>query len=263
MNVQNSVQRQFSQVAANYATSAVHVGGPDLEAMLAAASLIGAEYVLDAGSGTGHTALTFAPHVERVVAVDLTEAMLDQGRQLAKERGIGNITFQSGDVERLPFADATFDLITSRYSAHHYPRPQAALTEFVRVLKPGGQLLLVDVISPEVPVQDTFLNAVELLRDPSHVRDHSISQWIDMCRAVGLSAEHRGTWGVRLEFINWTARMKTPEPAQAQIRTLLDLAPADVRAVMQIEADHSFTIQVALIVGTHIIKPTMRFPYRV
>lgn len=252
MNVQDSVQRQFGQVAADYAKSAVHIGGPDLEAMLASAAPTGAERVLDAGTGTGHTALAFAARVAEVVAVDLTEAMLDQGRRLAHERGIKNITFQHADVERLPFANASFDLVTSRYSAHHYPRPQAALTEFARVLRPGGRLLLVDVISPEPPVQDTFLNAVELLRDPSHVRDQSISQWLSMCAAAGIPAQHHGTWGIRLEFTSWTTRMKTPEPAQAQIRALFDLAPADVREVMQIEPDHSFTIQVALVIAARL-----------
>jgi ubiquinone/menaquinone biosynthesis C-methylase UbiE len=250
MNVQDSVQRQFGQVAADYAKSAVHIGGPDLEAMLQAANLRGNERVLDAGSGTGHTALAFAPHIAEVVAVDLTEAMLAQGQRLAQERGITNIRFQHGDVEQLPFADHSFDIVTSRYSAHHYPRPQVALAEFTRVLRPGGQFLLVDVIAPEVPVQDTFLNAIELLRDPSHVRDHSVSQWLAMCKAAGMPANHAGTWNIRLEFASWAARMKTPEPAQAQIRALFDLAPADVREVMQIDSEHNFSILVALVAGT-------------
>jgi ubiquinone/menaquinone biosynthesis C-methylase UbiE len=247
MKVQESVQNQFGQVAAIYAASAVHIGGPDLEAMLGAVPLGGGERLLDAGCGTGHTALAFAPRVASVVALDLTEAMLAQGRRLAAERGIANIDFQQGDVEQLPFPDASFDIVTSRYSAHHYPRPQAALAEFARVLRPGGAFLLVDVIAPEPPVQDTFLNAVELLRDPSHVRDHSVSQWLSMCAAAGLAAEHLGTYTVRLEFESWTARMKTPAAAADQIRALFDLAPADVREVLRIEPGHNFSIPVALL----------------
>src|SRR5215212_3014367 len=101
-DVKNSVQRQFGPVAANYATSAVHVAGPDLTAMLSAAALRGDERVLDAGCGAGHTALAFAARVAEVVALDLTEAMLAQGRKLARDRAITNIIFQRGDVERLP-----------------------------------------------------------------------------------------------------------------------------------------------------------------
>src|SRR5689334_348727 len=138
METKDSVQKQFAPVAANYASSAVHVAGPDLTAMLAAAGARADQRVLDAGCGAGHTALAFAPQVAEVIALDLTEAMLAQGRKLARDRGIANITFQRGDVERLPFPDSSFDLVTSRYSAHHYPHPQVALSEFARVLRPGG-----------------------------------------------------------------------------------------------------------------------------
>jgi ubiquinone/menaquinone biosynthesis C-methylase UbiE len=249
MDVKESVQKQFGPVAANYATSAVHAGGPDLAAMLAAVSLSGSEHVLDAGCGAGHTALAFAPAAAAVVGLDLTEAMLTQGRKLARTRGLANVTFQRGDVERLPFPDASFDLVTSRYSAHHYPHPLAALREFARVLKPAGTFLLVDVVSPEPPAQDTFLNAIELLRDPSHVRDHTVEQWLRMCQLAGLGAEQLGAWALRLEFESWVARMNTPFLAITQIRALIDGAPREVRAALAIEDSYSFSVPTALVRG--------------
>jgi ubiquinone/menaquinone biosynthesis C-methylase UbiE len=249
MDVKDSVQKQFSPVAANYATSAVHAGGPDLAAMLAALPLSGAERVLDAGCGAGHTALAFAPMAAEVVGIDLTEAMLAQGRKLARDRGLQNVTFQRGDVERLPYPDASFDLVTSRYSAHHYPHPLAALREFARVLKPGGTFLLVDVVSPEEPAQDTFLNTIELLRDPSHVRDHTAEQWLRMCEKAGIAAEELGAWPLRLEFESWVARMNTPFLAITQIRALIDGAPREVRAALAIEEGYSFSVPTVLVRG--------------
>ncbi|HEU5100682.1 MAG TPA: methyltransferase domain-containing protein [Roseiflexaceae bacterium] len=249
MEIKDSVQKQFAPVAANYATSAVHVAGPDLTAMLAAADARADQRVLDAGCGAGHTALAFAPLVAEVVALDLTEAMLAQGRKLSRDRGIANIIFQRGDVERLPFPDASFDLVTSRYSAHHYPHPQVALGEFTRVLKPGGAFLLVDVVSPEPPAHDTFLNAIELLRDPSHVRDHTVEQWRRMIEAAGLAAEALETWPLRLEFESWVARMQTPFLAITQIRALIDGAPRDIRAALAIEQGYSFSVPTALLRG--------------
>lgn len=249
MDIKTAVRQQFSHVAASYATSTVHAGGVDLEAMLAAASLGGDERVLDAGSGAGHTALAFAPCVAEVVAVDLSDAMLEQGRRLAAERGLGNVAFQRGDVERLDAPDASFDLVTSRYSAHHYPRPLQALREIRRVLRPGGAFLLVDVVSPDGPAQDTFLNAIELLRDPSHVRDQTAAQWLAMLAATGFAGEVLGTWPLRLEFDSWTARMRTPEAEVAQIKRLMDGAASETRAALAFEADYSFSVPIALIRG--------------
>jgi ubiquinone/menaquinone biosynthesis C-methylase UbiE len=248
MDSKSSVQQQFGPVATHYATSAVHAGGPDLAAMIQAVTLRGDERVLDAGCGAGHTALAFAPHVAEVVAVDLTLAMLTQVRRLAKERGLANVVAVRGDVEKLQFPDNSFDLVTTRYSAHHWPRPAAAMQEFARVLKPGGTLLLVDVVAPPAPLPDTFLNTIELLRDPSHVRDHSAAQWQAMMEAAGFAAEFIGQWPLFLEFESWVARMNTPFLSITQIRTLIEGAPQEVReALLLTEGSYSFTVPVALL----------------
>jgi ubiquinone/menaquinone biosynthesis C-methylase UbiE len=249
MNVQESVQRQFGPVAAAYATSSVHRGGPDLEAMLEAAGLRGDERVLDVAAGAGHTALAFAPRVASVVAVDLTEAMLATGRRLAEENGITNAAFVLGDAEHLPFPDAAFDVVTCRYAAHHFARPAAAVREWARVLRPGGSLLLADVVSPDDPATDTVLNAAEVLRDPSHVRDYTVAQWIAMLEDAGFAPEELGQWPLRLPFASWTERMRTPEATAVQIRALFEAAPASVREALAIEADGTFTCPVTLVRG--------------
>lgn len=246
-SIKSTVARQFSQVAENYRTSAVHALGEDLAQMVAAAQLTGREQVLDAGSGAGHTALAFAPHVAQVTSVDLATAMLAQGERLAAERGIGNVLFRQGDVEALPFADGAFDLVVSRYSAHHWPQPARAVAEFRRLLRPGGQLLLADIVSLEDFTYDTHLQALELLRDPSHVRDHTAAAWQGMLAAAGFQAEVIFTWALRLDFGSWVQRMATPPDAVAMLRRLLDGAPAEVRAALAVEADHSFTIPGALL----------------
>ncbi len=245
-DIKDAVQKQFNQVAANYSVSNVHARGVDLPEMLKAAQLRGDEQVLDAGCGTGHTALTFAPHVAQVTAVDFSVNMLQQGELLATERGLTNLEFQRADVEQLPFADQTFDLVVSRYSAHHWPHPQRALREFARVLRPGGRLVLSDIVAPESLVLDTMLQTIELLRDPSHVRDHTVAQWLDRCQAANFGAEVAFTWALRLDFAEWIRRMLTPPDHVRAIQSLFDAAPADVRTAFQIEADYSFTIPGAL-----------------
>ena len=251
-SIKAAVERQFSQVAEHYRTSAVHAAGEDLARLVEAAALSGQETVLDAGSGAGHTALAVAPYAARVTSVDLSASMLAQGRRLALDRGLGNVHFEVGDVEALTFADGNFDVVTSRYSAHHWPHPQVALREIHRVLRPGGRFVLSDIVSYDDFTADTHLQAIELLRDPSHVRDHTAAQWLALLAERGFSAQVIFTWGVRLQFDNWVERMATPAPAVAMLRTLLANAPAEVRARLQVEEDDSFTLQGALITA---VKP--------
>ena len=248
-NVQDSVQEQFGPVAAAYVTSAVHAGGPDLEAMVAAGNLQGAERVLDVATGAGHTALAFARQAAEVTAFDLTEAMLATAQKLAAEQGVSNIAFVAGDAEHLPFPDNSFDIVTCRYAAHHFPHPAQAAREWARVLKPGGRFLLGDVVAPDDANSDTVLNAAEILRDPSHVRDHTVRQWFAMLEDAGLAVREIGVFPLRLEFASWTARMRTPEAAAAQIRALFAGAPASVQETLHLEPDGTFTCPVAVLLG--------------
>lgn len=244
-DLKTTVQRQFDRTAANYRTSAVHAKGEDLPLMVQAADLRGHERVLDAGCGAGHTAASFAPHVAEVVALDFTESMLLQVEALAQERGLTNITRRLGDVELLPFEAAEFDLVVSRYSAHHWPRPQQALSEFRRVLRPGGQVILSDIVGFDDPSCDTYLNAIELLRDPSHVRDYTRVEWQAFFNAAGFHAESIFSVRIYLAFENWTQRMATPEVNRAAIRALYMVAPAEVKEALRIdEQGHSFVCAV-------------------
>jgi len=248
-DIKDAVQKQFDPVAAAYTVSAVHARGVDLPELVKAAKLTGKERVLDAGCGTGHTALTFAPHVAEVVAVDFTEGMLEQGRQLAATRGITNVAFHLGDVEQLGYATGEFDLVVSRYSAHHWPNPQRALQGFQRILRPGGMFILSDVVSFDSYTLDTFVQSIELLRDTSHVRDHTIRQWQAMFAAAGFASDVPFTWDLFIDFEDWVKRMATPPHFVAALKALMTGAPKDVKAALKIEENCSFTWPGALIRG--------------
>ncbi|MEZ4712298.1 MAG: class I SAM-dependent methyltransferase [Caldilineaceae bacterium] len=248
-SIKSAVNQQFSQVAANYSTSAVHAAGADLQKMVELGRLTGAERVLDAGCGAGHTALAFAPFAKEVIAVDLSEAMLVQCRKLAAERGIANADFRVGDVEQLDFGDGEFDLVVSRYSAHHWPHPQVAIHEFARVLKPGGRLLLDDIVSYDSHICDSYLQGIEVLRDPSHVRDHTPEQWMAMFAAAGLQTDVPYAGGVWIDFASWVARMNTPPTAVAASRHLFGVAPDEVQQALQIAPNGDFTFRGAIMRG--------------
>jgi len=251
LDLGESIRQQFGAAAANYASSGVHSGGPNLDAMLERAVLKGNERVLDVGCGAGHTALAFAPHVAEVVALDMTPEMLDQAARLAGQRGISNIAFRHGFAERLPFPDESFEIVTSRLCAHHYADPARATVEAARVLRAGGRYLLVDSIALEDPVQDTYLNAMEVLRDPSHVRNSSVSQWRAMFAAAGLSQTLVAQWKLRLEFEPWLSRIGTPRSLAEGVRSLLDAAPREVREALELSeaTGYDFTMPIALLEG--------------
>lgn len=250
MDTKTSVQQRFGAVAPRYVTG-VHAGGPDLEALVAAAAPRGSERVLDLACGAGHTALTLAPRVAEVVGLDLTEKMLAEARALAAGRGVANLRLERGDVEALPFPDASFDLATCRYAAHHFADPRRALGEAARVLRPGGRLLLHDVVAPELLVADTFLQTIELLRDDSHVRDHRVSEWEAMLREVGFAVRVVGAWPLAIDFEAWVERMATPAPEVAMLRRLLERPPAAAREALAIghPGSHDFALPTALFEG--------------
>jgi ubiquinone/menaquinone biosynthesis C-methylase UbiE len=239
--MEREIQQQFGAVAENYVTSGVHARGEDLPVLLDAAVASGTERALDLGTAVGHTALALAPRVGHVIGVDLTAEMLERATRLARERRIENTLFVRADVSRLPFSSASIDLVTSRYSAHHYADPAAVASEVARVLKPGGRLVLGDTVSPSDPSLDTFINAVELLRDRSHVRDYTVDQWLGFVERAGLRGEVVHGWDLRLDFAEWVERMRTPPQAVAMLRTLLLEAPPEAKETYRIDDSGSLS----------------------
>jgi ubiquinone/menaquinone biosynthesis C-methylase UbiE len=244
------VGNQFGSQAAAYLSSAVHARGADLDALAALVKDQGHSRVLDLGSGAGHVTFNVAAHAQDVIAYDLSSEMLDVLARAAAERGLRNVVTRKGVAEQLPFANESFEYVLSRYSAHHWHDFDAALREVSRVLKPGGIAGFVDAVSPGAPLLDTYLQAVELLRDPSHVRNYSRAEWEAAMVRAGLRPASVTAFRVRLDFVSWVERMRTPKPQIEAIRALQIAISDGVTRHFDIGPDGSFTLDVGMFVGT-------------
>ena len=175
--------------------------------------------------------------------------MLDQAQALAAERGLENLSFECASAEEIPFPDDSFDCVTSRQSAHHYPNVRAALREVARVLRPAGRFVLIDTFAPEEPSGDAFLNRIERLRDPSHVRDYRVSEWREMFAEVGFSLSDLQHWEIGLEFEDWVRRSRTPEGEVAELRRCLEAATPELRESFHLKGC-DWSVPIGLVVGT-------------
>lgn len=241
------VQDQFGSMARDYVASVVHAAGADLTRIADVAATRRPAHALDLGTGGGHVAYAIAPHATRVTAFDLSAEMLAAVAAESATRGLTHIETVPGRAEALPFADATFDFLACRFSAHHWGDLALGLSEARRVLAPGAPALYADIIAPPLAAADTHLQAVELLRDPSHVRDYREDEWRAALARAGFTVATVTTARLRMDFPTWTARMRTPPAHAIAIRALQALASAEVAAHFEIEPDGSFTIDTALI----------------
>jgi ubiquinone/menaquinone biosynthesis C-methylase UbiE len=240
------VDQQFGSRAAAYLSSAVHAQGADLQALAALVDAQAQAHVLDLGCGAGHVSFNVAPRARAVIAYDLSAEMLDVVARTAAERGFINIVTKQGVAEQLPFEDHSFDCVLSRFSAHHWREFETALREVVRVLKPGGVAGFVDSISPGRALLDTYLQAVELLRDPSHVRNYSRAEWDAAMVRAGLRPQSVSVYCLRLDFTCWVERMGTPKIHVDAIRALQRASSESVVRYFGIGPDGSFNLDVAL-----------------
>jgi SAM-dependent methyltransferase len=240
------VEAQFGPRAKAYVASAVHASGPDLDALEAIVAALRPVRALDLGAGGGHVAYLQARHAEQVTAADLSSEMLAAIAETAREKGLANIETVRAPAEELPFDDGAFDCLACRYSAHHWRDFEGGLREARRVVSPGSRALFIDVFASGQALFDTHLQAFELLRDGSHVRNYSLGEWMSALSRSGFRTGAIQCWRIRMDFAAWTARMNTPAALAGAIRTLQENAPEQVRRHFAIEADGSFLLDVFL-----------------
>lgn len=258
------VQRQFGRAATEYASSTTHARGESLARLVELTQPEPDWHVLDVATGAGHTAAAFAPHVTQVVASDVTPEMLAQTTRLARERMLRNVTTVNAEATALPFPDRSFDLVTCRLAAHHFPALSTFISEVKRVLKPGGAFALVDNIAPdgdqlqgftceEISAAGDAYNAFERLRDCSHACAIQAKQWIVLLTAADFTIRAQEQITKDLDFATWTARMRCAPQTIALLESLLTSGPDALRAFLRPRRDGKgglrFSLQELLLIA--------------
>ena len=154
--------------------------------------------------------------------MDATEGLLNMARREAGRRRIGNVTFVLGDATRLVLQDDGFDLASWRAAFHHFPEPASVLGEMLRLVRPGGKILIADMLGSADPEKAAYHDRIERLCDPTHTRALAQSEFEELFRDAGLEVLHRPASQIHYEVEEWLEHGGPSVEAAAEIRRLLE-----------------------------------------
>lgn len=138
--------------------------------------------VLDVACGAGHVAELAAPRVRQVVGLDVTPELLRIAARRLRDAGVANVLLQEGNAARLPFLSASFDLVYCQAALHHFPDPRPYVAEMARVCRPGGRVVVSDMVAPSPRLRGPF-DALHRRIDPSHAATLLDSEITTLLRA--------------------------------------------------------------------------------
>ena len=218
MNQHDKVQEQFNKQAAIFSQQST-IANPDYtQWMLDHIELKPEDKVLDVAAGTGHFSRAIAPYVRQVTALDLTTAMIEQGKLETLKAGITNIQFEQGTAENLHYPDVSFDVAVTRFSLHHFETPIAALREMNRVLKLGGRIAVIDLVSPDNLELAEAYNHFERLRDPSHTTALAPNALQNIVADAGFDVVQGTARDIEVDLTRWLDLTQTPPEARKLIQ---------------------------------------------
>ena len=228
---------QFDRTAENYSKDNLFANGSDLDIILKQTHPNPTTNALDVATGAGHVAIKIAPFAKKIHAIDITPKMIILQENL-KSKNIHNVNVSVMHVDSLKFADDSFDVVTCRFAAHHFTDVKNFLSETKRVLKPKGKLILADIIAPSSKQMGNFVNEINKLRDHTHVKEFSESEWESMFLQYGFTVLSKHENPLKHDLKDWFNRAKTSDEDQ---RKILDKFKNSPDAQTQFQVDSQIT----------------------
>ncbi len=232
---ERSVQ-EFTRQAASFEAAGSHFADLGVLDWIAGhVTVRSGDRILDVAGGTGQLGRHLARSGWLCVVADITPAMLEQGAQAVREQARNDVVFVRADATDLPFPDAQYEVIVSRFALHHLADIGAVLDEMWRVLAPGGSVTLIDLMVETGPVGERA-DELERLRDPSHIRCPRPTELAALLADRGLRVVGEAARDERLEAEPWLDRAHPAPEAHDTVLGALRAeaaggAPTGLRAV--------------------------------
>jgi ubiquinone/menaquinone biosynthesis C-methylase UbiE len=223
-----------------------------LAGLVRISGVVPGQRVLDVACGPGFLTRAFARSGAQVIGIDATDAFLELARAEARDEGLGTVEFRAGDAERLPFDDGTFDVVVCRAAFHHFPRPERVLGEMRRVCRPGGRVMVGDMIGNDDPARAAYHDRIERLCDPTHVRAIPAAELEQLFADAGLRIVAAPCSTMDYDADEWIAHGGPDADTTRDILTLLEDAIDGDRAGLHVRREDGklrFTHQTALFIG--------------
>ncbi len=191
--------------------------------------------VLDVAGGTGQLGRHLGRGARLTVIADLTPAMLARGVEAVRAEGRRDVVFVEADAAALPFSEAQFEVVVSRFALHHMPDVPAALREMRRVCTPGGTVTIIDMIADPGPIGER-LDELERLRDPSHTASPHEAELRSLLDEAGLQPAGAKAAGTAVRPVRAAVRderllaepwLQRAQPAPGAHRAVLDALHAE------------------------------------
>lgn len=234
----DTILDQFSRQAVPFSTAPPIRDEGALQLLVDAAGTAADDTVLDVACGPGLVACAFARVARQVTGIDLTPAMIERAQVLAAENGCSNVRFQIGDVLPLPFPDAAFSIVVSRFAFHHFQDPAAVLAEMRRVCRPGGRVVVADLMASPNPAKAAAFHRMEMLRDPSHARALTLDDLRALYRTTGLAIPSETFWRMDIDVDGLLARSFPQPGSEPVIRRMFADAVADDALGLETRREH-------------------------
>lgn len=204
---EDSIREEFTHQSDSFGKAAVMTSAETLGALVELVPADTDARWLEPACGTGLVSRAIAAKVGSVTGIDLTPAMLEEAKRGASDEGIENTSFSVGDATALEFDDGSFDGAVTRLSLHHIPVPGRVIAEMARVVRPGGWVIVGDLVAAEGDGEAAvWREEIERLRDPSHWVCRTPGQLREMGSATGLALEHEQPIPLDIDFDDWLAR---------------------------------------------------------